>query len=207
VKIGILTFNWALNYGAVLQMYAEYKYLSRKGEVFVINYVPDYLANLYNPRIFSRPLTLKAVIGRTVTKVFWNKLRRKFREFIFNNMVLTEELNDSQQLAQKAKDFDLVIVGSDQVWNYEITKDYLKDYLLLGVGCNKASYAASLGRNEISAEVLELFKRALSEFNFVSVREMESIGYLKKYTRGKITNFAWILSSCLASRNGKVWLD
>ena len=44
MKIGILTFHCAHNYGAVLQCYALQEYLKHLGhDVYVINYRPSYL--------------------------------------------------------------------------------------------------------------------------------------------------------------------
>lgn len=41
MKIGILTFHWSDNYGAVLQCYALQEYLKSQGhEVEIINYTP-----------------------------------------------------------------------------------------------------------------------------------------------------------------------
>lgn len=41
MKIGILTFHWATNYGAVLQCYALQEYLREQGhDVEIINYKP-----------------------------------------------------------------------------------------------------------------------------------------------------------------------
>ena len=41
MKVGILTFHWATNYGAVLQCYALQEYLRNEGhEVEIINYKP-----------------------------------------------------------------------------------------------------------------------------------------------------------------------
>ena len=50
MKIGILTFHWATNYGAVLQSYALQEYLSAHGhEVCIINYKPkNYDISLLN---------------------------------------------------------------------------------------------------------------------------------------------------------------
>ncbi len=43
MKIGILTFHWAANHGAVLQTYALYNYLKALShEVDIINYYPKY---------------------------------------------------------------------------------------------------------------------------------------------------------------------
>ena len=44
MRIGILTFHCAHNYGAMLQCYALQEYLKGRGdEVYVIDYRPDYL--------------------------------------------------------------------------------------------------------------------------------------------------------------------
>jgi len=41
MKIGIITFHWATNYGAMLQAFALQTYLESKGnEVYIINYKP-----------------------------------------------------------------------------------------------------------------------------------------------------------------------
>ena len=48
MKIGILTFHCAHNYGAVLQCYATQEFLHSKGyDVEVINYRPKYLLSPY----------------------------------------------------------------------------------------------------------------------------------------------------------------
>ena len=71
-------------------------------------------------------------------------------------------------------------MGSDQVWNYDITKNYLEDYLLTGINCNKISYAASIGKNEINNEVRILFERSLKDFDCISLREKSSKDCLKE---------------------------
>jgi hypothetical protein len=44
MKIGILTFHCAHNYGAVLQAYATQEYLKSLGhEAFIINDIPSFL--------------------------------------------------------------------------------------------------------------------------------------------------------------------
>ena len=53
-KIGILTFHWADNYGAVLQAYALRKYLSQNGyNAEVVNYNCKYPARIYEPFYFQ----------------------------------------------------------------------------------------------------------------------------------------------------------
>ena len=60
MKIGILTFHWATNYGAVLQCYALQTYLESLGhDVRVINYKPkqyDFsLWRFFRYRLFLHP--------------------------------------------------------------------------------------------------------------------------------------------------------
>ena len=62
MKIGILTFHWATNYGAVLQCYALQTYLESLGhEVTIINYKPkqyDFsLWRFFRYRQFLHPQT------------------------------------------------------------------------------------------------------------------------------------------------------
>lgn len=61
MKIGILTFHWATNYGAVLQCYALQSYLESMGhDVKVINYKPrQYDDNLYTFLRFRKFLNLE----------------------------------------------------------------------------------------------------------------------------------------------------
>ena len=50
MKIGILTFHWATNYGAVLQCYALQEYLKSLGhEVEIINYKP----HLFDDNVYT----------------------------------------------------------------------------------------------------------------------------------------------------------
>lgn len=62
MKIGILTFNWAINYGAALQMYALYSYLKNSNhDVYVLNYIPYELGKSYRSKILEKPLKIKSI--------------------------------------------------------------------------------------------------------------------------------------------------
>ena len=54
MKIGILTFHCAVNYGAVFQAYALQVVLMMDGyDVYVVDYCPDYLLAPYRPFKFQ----------------------------------------------------------------------------------------------------------------------------------------------------------
>lgn len=60
---------------------------------------------------------------------------------------MTRCLRDSSRLAEQCKDIDAVVVGSDQVWNPELTLQFADDYFLKFVPSpvRRISYAASFG--------------------------------------------------------------
>jgi len=74
--------------------------------------------------------------------------------------------------------FDLWMVGSDQVWNPK-TEDDLSPYLLNWVKGPKVSYASSFGVSEIPDWFQSKVKASLGSFNFISCREKSGVNILK----------------------------
>lgn len=76
MKIGILTFHWATNYGAVLQCYALQSYLESMGhDVKVINYKPrQYDDNLYTFLRFRKFLNIKDYLNNRKRRSYWPNL-------------------------------------------------------------------------------------------------------------------------------------
>ena len=63
MKIGLLTFHCAHNYGAVLQCYATQEFLRSQGyDVEVINYRPQYLLAPY--KLFNRRRVISKNLNR-----------------------------------------------------------------------------------------------------------------------------------------------
>ncbi|RKS84693.1 polysaccharide pyruvyl transferase [Orbus hercynius] len=177
MKIGILTFHCAHNYGAVLQAYALQTYLLKQGlDVKIINYRPEFLLGtntLYDFRNFSSR-TLMGKIKHIIGSPFiYRKKRSRYNAF---ESFIQHELNLSsiEDLGQ----LDLCIVGSDQVWNLNLTHGPDEFYGLLTdkiIAKRKISYAASLGNAEISKTNISNWQLYLSSFDEVSMREKESV--------------------------------
>lgn len=92
MKIGILTFHCAHNYGAVLQAYASQKFLISYGhDVRVIDYRPDYLISSY--KIYNRNASLCKWI---LQFPFLPKRYLRYRRF---DKFITEKLDGSKNLA------------------------------------------------------------------------------------------------------------
>lgn len=192
MKIGILTFHVAHNYGAVLQTYALQKYLSKKGhEVEVIDYRPKSLLNPYQPWLsvslkgLSLIRKIKRIAGLAVLASLKCLRRKGFNRFIENRMVLSNKVGKSTF----PNAYDAYILGSDQIWNPQITK---KDFTYTGVfarkpGALRIAYAASAGLGEDLICSSEEAMNAIKEFDAVSVRESTLKNKLKEKIHKEIT--------------------
>lgn len=184
MKLGILTFHCAVNYGAVLQAFALQEYLTSMGhEVTVIDYRPEYLispyriSNVFIPQVsfFSR---VKYMLRSCMIMPIRFKRNRVFSRFVNNRLHLTK-----LDFADSANDYDAFIVGSDQIWNPRITEGFDDAYFCnFAAARNKRtiSYAASAGsvENIVSSEQEEAFFLKLSGIDNISVREMSLGKYL-----------------------------
>lgn len=199
MKIGIITFNSAHNYGAVLQAWALQEYLKGDGhEVEIINYrlpATDNLYKLYKPRNpFKRGKLNKAVHLLQYLKKMKlepNKTRkyREFERFINHTLNTTEAITKYPDLNKANFDYDIMIAGSDQIWNGGLTKGVNPAYLL-SFGkeeIKRVSYAASIGRDEIPEVEHTLFSRYLRNFDYISVREEKAKEAISKLTDKEIS--------------------
>lgn len=177
-KIGIITFHRALNYGAVLQAYALCESLKKLDSNIVVEIIDYRNDNIEKGRKLKErllPFSIKNVL-RTFLLV---KKVKKFNIFINGNLSLSKKIYSKDNFIELSRDYDKIIVGSDQVWNFNITGND-KNYLLDSLTCSKYSYAASLGLNYLDNETLEVFKKLLCDFKMISVREEEAKEILRK---------------------------
>lgn len=198
MKAGIVTFNSAHNYGAVLQVFAMQEYLKSLGiEVDVINYRLKEIDNVYKLYNVKRKGN-KAIRGlKKVYKVLkvnlserWRIEKRKnFENFINNVLNTTRPYKTLKDIQSDFLQYDILIAGSDQIWNTELTKGF-KPAFFLEFGnrdARRISYAASLGNDSIDPKYVLFYKRYLENFDFISVREESMKDILKDLTDKKLT--------------------
>lgn len=172
MKVGILTFHRALNYGAVLQAYALQTVLDRLDiENEVIDYRCPHIEDAYRKR-FVRG-SVKRRLRQLLIYPTLKRKGQKFLSFLSSRMKLSAESPDSgTQLRTCAGRYAAVIVGSDQVWNRECTgfdPAYFLDFI--DDAKKKISYAASFGVSALSAADAEACQKLLRGFGTLSVRE------------------------------------
>lgn len=186
VKVGILTFHRADNYGAVLQNMALIKALETVEpgcDVRTVDYRNSHLEEPYH-RPFYRCDTRNPIryADRLISNLRFLKKtkarRQAFDEFRRLYLKMTPSCT-GQQLEEAGAEFDLLITGSDQVWNSRIvgSKDDNIYSLGFGDGAVRVSYAASSGSAAmIGSGTMEKLRR----LDVISVREAELREYLEQ---------------------------
>ena len=179
MRIGILTLHDSPNYGAVLQAYAMRAYLTGLGhEAFVIDRRRDSRnAPLRTPsaeRDSIRLLGLFKVDARNGAREYARRCERTLA-FERDRIGMSPYHFHGWKDAPSDLGLDLVVVGSDQVWNANNLDP--ADYLLNGVPGNPPgiAYAASVGMPEIPADRLEAFRTGFARFAAIGVRERETV--------------------------------
>lgn len=178
MRIGILTFHSQLNYGGVLQCWALQTVLEEMGhEVVVID--REFEHQIRSVKAIFRGWNVKRWLKFCI-KLLLNRpdaLRtiRYYRtvKFVRRNLHLTPYSFKGWKDAPKDLGVDLIVVGSDQVWNG--VWNNLSVYTLDGAPMVPAiGYAISLGMTELPQEHMEDYKKAIGRFSAISVREKEA---------------------------------
>ena len=175
MKVGIIIFHRAINYGAVLQAYALQTVIKKLGHnVEMIDYRCTLLENQYSAyQAIKNSKSLKYTIY-----LFLKKLYPMVKKKINVEKFIDKYLNLSQPYyknsIKKAEGiYDKVFTGSDQVWNYnhaDFDKTYFLDFI--SDTSKKCSYSASIGVSELPDYVVEDYQRLLGTFGNLSVREI-----------------------------------
>lgn len=179
MKIGIITIHYGLNFGSALQAYALSKYLSNEGnKVEVINYIPDRYS--VKRRYFStsrKYSLLKKLLYLVLTFPYKFIYQIIFDKFLNKYLPLTEKITTLQQAKMLYGNYDVLITGSDQVWNNDYN-EFIDKMYYLAFGENtskKISYAASCGKEEYTDSEWTKIKQYLLDFKAIGLREIQSV--------------------------------
>lgn len=164
MKVGILTYHFSNNYGAVLQAYALMEQLCLMGhEPMLVDRTPiktDLLHRLY--QIFNSNSSL-----------YWTKFRQFQRDRLKPK---TQPFYTDKEVADAIGlyNLDALIVGSDQIWrNTMCGHSYFLNFLSDASPVRRISYAASFGTStwNTKRQDTELIRNLLHKFDRISVRE------------------------------------
>lgn len=170
MKAGILTAARTNNFGTDLQAYAMQKLFGKYCDVEIIDYVCPKLERSHK---LMSGLSVKDFVYLP-WKVYKNISHSLFRKKYFKKSGIYT-MNNIHTI-----EYDVVVVGSDQIWNLDITGNDL-NFFLPFEGIKKFSYAASIGKTDIKPwqEKYDL-KKYLAEFSQISVRETSGVDALEE---------------------------
>ena len=191
-RVGILTFHFVPNYGAVWQIYALQEALTARGHrVSVVDYQPAHVnaggrfwlptsrrrirANLVIA--YQKYLRFRARFGRR------RKIEDAFAGFRGGSLRVTgRRYRTVGGLRRQPPQLDAVVCGSDQIWNpsaqFGLDPAYFADFGPAAL--RRVAYAASFGRGSIEGEFYPQLKTLVDQIDHVSTREPSGAGILAR---------------------------
>lgn len=204
MKIGVITTQYASNYGALLQTYALQTYLNEYPDfdAEVLNYHPPFYKDCWKllPKITgygSLYLSCKslALLGLTCINPKRLRLKKKrfenYKKFVKENIKCSKPYFSKEEIESDFCPYDALIAGSDQIWNYKLMKNKkIERVWFLGLegsykNVKKIAYAPSVA-DKIPEDKKEEIKELLKDFKAVSVRESSDIGQIEPLYGGEV---------------------
>lgn len=179
MRIGIITYHFAENYGSAFQSYALSAYLNSIDglDAFLLDYVTDRQEmnnSLYGHR---KGLVKVALAAAYLPFHTWRSRKRKrFQLFASQHYSLSRRLKNVEQLQRFANGIDdpseacdVLVSGSDQVWNPLITDFDEAFFFPFSSNGKKVGYAISLG--PAVGNDIRPFLNDAKDFSSISSRE------------------------------------
>lgn len=198
--IGLISNYYIRNYGSVLQSYALFRVVSQEGKCCEVIQYHD-VASLKQKIEILFKIKLKKLSCSYIVKYVHRKFEEKNdieykkllrqRQKLFDNfnrihLCFSEEYVSKQAIRTNAKRYNLILIGSDQLWGPE---DLIRDYHTLNwVPDNicKASYATSFGVGELPNSLMSVVKEFVPHLKYVSVREESGAKIIESACRRKV---------------------
>lgn len=179
MKVGIVTFHNAHNYGAILQSIALKNVIQELGyDCEIVDYQNNNIKNNYRVNLYSLITGLKRNPWRV--DIMLSRIPFFVARFIRSQIFKFSIKKYCTPISLKNFKPELFVFGSDQIWNGNITGD--DDFYLGNIpgfdSTDKVSYAASLGLGKKS--FLYQNKILLKTFRKLGVREESLMRSLEK---------------------------
>ena len=190
-KIGLITYHAAYNFGSILQTYGTISTLEKLGwDVETIDYRTPSQTFWYQ-KDFSLKKGIRSMIDNIGFEFIKSarKIRaKKYEQFISEFLRPSDRRFSSyKELCNAKMDYDILISGSDQVWNincgefkYEKPDAILPYFLNFGNPHKRIAYASSFGPQTLRN--IRKFKDQLTRYDFLSTREPFTREYIERVT-------------------------
>ena len=191
-KVGLILAFKSTNYGAQLQAYATQVVLESLGvQTEIIDYSPKrgdrhvVLSKGIIHFLYHKYLFRKRYKKRTESKdpLFLKSIKeRKEQSSLFINRCLhnIKEIKGYTRLLASTKDYDAVLIGSDQQWIPGFSFGNCKSLQFVPDNVRRISYATSLGVSEYPKYCWSTARKAWNRIDYLSVREKQGADIIKQ---------------------------
>nr|MBC8378501.1 polysaccharide pyruvyl transferase family protein [Planctomycetota bacterium] len=183
MKAGIFTFQYAYNYGAVLQCLALYRTIQNLGvDVDVVRYVPEGFGDdlpLWRGWGIKQGQFLRNIPKKWIAARHGSGMKRAFDDFREKHLTFSPACTSPSEIAAAVSGYDALITGSDQVWHFAQKPPFFLEWGTPFAG-KKISYAPCCGHKEQPEERKALVGKWIAGFDFISVRNAFSKELVKE---------------------------
>ena len=184
MKTGLVTFYHIHHYGALLQAAATERAVESLGSQCEII---DYYVNQDNG-LFRKPTGVGSAAADAHTALHYKALKaryQRFETFAKDHLrVSAHRFESLEELRSAVLPYDLILSGSDQIWNPKIFPDGRFDPVFFGAFSQRRriAYAPSFGIPHIPEGMEEELRGYLKQFSHISVRERQGLRIVKDLT-------------------------
>lgn len=190
-KIGLCIAYKNSNYGTLMQAYATQHVIENLGcETEIIDYRSGidrgytisiesiiYLMISKSKKLLTNLCAKDSVSSAQIrNSAQRSEIGNQFCNRMLHNIV---RVNGKKALKNKAKEYDAVLVGSDQVWDPTAAFTYYYSLMFAPKGVKRISYSTSLGVDHYPWYVYRQAKVFLEKIDSLSVRERQGAGVIK----------------------------
>jgi len=189
MKVAVITRHAITNYGSLLQAFATQQVIENLGhECEIIDYVREDESYTQHEKTL---LARKPEWNRNpIKRAIYLALRqpesiisgKKFEAEQSKYLHLTKRYASPEALLEDKPIADIYMTGSDQVWGPVENGTFDSSYCLSFTDKDdkKIAYAASFGRTEMTEDIESFFKKWLSQYRYIGVREDSAVSILNK---------------------------
>lgn len=217
-KLGICICYQVNNYGSQLQCYATTSELKRRGINYEIirykkKFTPKLIISLI-PRLFNPVFVSERFLLRYPKKIR-AKLNPEFKKNNSQRNSCIAEFSKKKftelspvyygydELCKASKNYDGVMVGSDQLWTPSGITSNFYNLMFADDDVLKISYAASIGVSQIKKDLHKLYTTFLNRIDHLSVRENTA----KRLVEELSDNTAEVVVDPVLLLSGEDWLE
>ena len=178
--VGLVTFQSQYNCGSALQAYALQETIKLLGfDCKILNYFYWNDMKAYDLVRWCSKNPKVILFDFYTIKNCYNR-KRAYKKFQNKYLNLTEQTDEWQDLGEFSNDCEILVCGSDQIWNPGTTQGVHPAYFLefANAAQRRIAYGPSFAISSIPTVYFDDLRAALQDFSAISVREKQTADQL-----------------------------